>query len=163
MTARFCHGWMVKSALAILLLSTLGARSARAADDPVLVGATFHSHTNNEDKDHDTGIYVKVMISDGSGIIAHADNRDNSGDDGTQYKDGSDHEFGLDIDARAIKKSACKGFLVHLWIHTHGNDTWRMSGWVRLDFSDGTNLIANLGNTELKNDGASVDFSAPAS
>jgi hypothetical protein len=147
----------------MVALSLFAGRPVRAFDDPVLVGATFHSHTNNEDKDHDTGIYLKVMTSDGSGIIAHADNRDNSGDDGTQYKDGSDHEFGLDIDARAIRRSACKAFLVHMWIHTHGNDTWRFNGWVRLDFSDGTNLVANLGNSELKNDGASTDFAAPAS
>jgi hypothetical protein len=151
----------VQIALATAAFAFCGGSTARAFDDPVLVGATFHSHTNNEDKDHDTGVYVRVSSSDGSGIIAHADNRDNSGDDGTQYKDNSDHEFGLDIDARAIRKSACRGFLVHLWIHTHGNDTWRMSGWVRLDFSDGSNLVANLGNSELKNDGASVDFSSP--
>ena len=151
----------IQIVLTAAALAFLSGTPTRASDDPVLVGATFHSHTNNEDKDHDTGVYVKVSSSDGSGIIAHADNRDNSGDDGTQYKDNSDHEFGLDIDARAIRKSACRGFLVHLWINTPGNDTWRLNGWVRLDFSDGSNFVANLGNTELKNDGASVDFSSP--
>src|SRR4051812_41278868 len=135
MQAKVLGAVAARAMFTIGLFSLFAGGAVRAFEDPVLVGATFHSHTNDEDKDHDTGVYVKVMTSDGSGIIAHADNRDNSGDDGTQYKDGSDHEFGLDIDARAVRRSACKGFLVHLWIHTHGHDTWKMNGWVRLDFS----------------------------
>jgi hypothetical protein len=69
------------------------------ADDPVLIKATFFSHTNDNDKDHDTGVYVVISTADGSSTIAHADNRDNSGDDATQYKDSSDHQFDLDLDA----------------------------------------------------------------
>jgi hypothetical protein len=49
---------------------------------------------------------------------------------------------------------------VHLMIHTHGHDTWRFNGRVVLYFSDKSNMTAPLGNTELKNDGASTDFAA---
>ncbi len=132
-----------------------------AADDPVLVKAVLSTHTNDEDKDHDTGIYVDVKTSDGSGKIAQCKNADNSGDDGTQYKNNSDHDVSLEIVSIGIKKSACKGFKVHMWQHTKGNDTWRFKPSVILSFSDGTTLLAEGGNTELKNDGASTDFSAP--
>ena len=128
------------------------------ADEPVLIKATFFSHTNDDDKDHDTGIYINVRSNDGTMVIAHVNNADNSGDDGTQYKDGSDHQCDLSLDAPGLHKSACAGFRTHLWIHTHGNDTWKFNGRLVLYFSDGSNLSADLGNTELKNDGAAVDW-----
>ena len=35
------------------------------------------------------------------------------------------------------------------------------AGWTQPSlYPDGSNLVANIGNTELKNDGASVDFSS---
>jgi hypothetical protein len=148
--------------IAVAFVATLGGfKTARANvpnDEPVLLKATFFSHTNDENKDHDTGVYVQAKTSDGSSLIAHADNRDNSGDDGTEYKDGSDHQFDLDIDALGVKKSACQKFKVHVWIHTRGHDTWRFNGRVVLYFSDGTNLVVNRDGVELKNDGASTDF-----
>jgi hypothetical protein len=147
-------------ALSISLLVGLFTPLADA-DDPVLIKATFFSHTNDEDKDHDTGVYVRVTAADGTTTIAHADNRDNSGDDGTQYKDGSDHQFDLDLDSPGLAKSACQHYSVHMYIHTHGHDTWHLNGRVVLYFSDRSNITATLGNSELKNDGASTDFSAP--
>lgn len=155
MTRRF---GMICSVLAMLSLLLPPQRAY--ADDPVLIKATFFSHTNDDDKDHDTGIYVKVSTADGSSDIAHADNRDNSGDDGTQYKDGSDHQFDLDLDAPGLAKAAAKGFKVHVSQHTHGNDTWKFHGRVVLYFSDHTNLTAQSGDVTLANDGASTDFSA---
>jgi hypothetical protein len=101
------------------------------------------------------------MGADGTTTIAHADNRDNSGDDGTQYKDGSDHQFDLDLDSPGISKAACQHYAVHMRIHTHGNDTWRFNGRVVLYFSDGTNITAFLGDTQLENEGASTGFNAP--
>jgi hypothetical protein len=134
---------------------------AARVDDPVLIKATFFSHTNDEDKDHDTGVYVKVKTADGSSMIAHADNRDNSGDDGTQYKDGSDHQFDLDLDAPGSSKSTARGYKVQVCQHTHGHDTWRFNGRVVLYFSDKTNLEASSDGNELKNDGACTNWSAP--
>lgn len=148
-------------ALLVFVLSSTVAVKSAVCQGPVLIKATFFSHTNDEDKDHDTGVYVRVTSADGQTTIAHADNRDNSGDDGTQYKDGSDHQFDLDLDAPGMDKASCAGFKVHIYIHTHGNDTWRFNGRVVLYFSDRSNITATLGNTELKNDGASTDFSAP--
>lgn len=127
-----------------------------------MLTGTFSSHTNDEDKDHDTGIYVTVMSADGSSKLAHVDNCDNSGDDGTQYKDGSDHSCALVIDSAGLARDSAKGFTGTICIHTHGNDTWRFRGDVTLHFSDNSNITANIGNSELKNDGACLNFSAPA-
>src|SRR5205085_9441238 len=98
-------------------LTTSNSTFAAHTDEPVLIKATFFSHTNDDDKDHDTGVYVKVRTSDGSSMIAHADNRDNSGDDGTQYKDGSDHQFDLDLDAPGLGKSSARNFKVQVCQH----------------------------------------------
>jgi hypothetical protein len=143
---------------AVVAIAIVGNHFALAGDDPVLTKVIFRSHTNDDDKDHDTGVYVVVKTADGQTQIAHADNRDNSGDDGTQYKCNSDHEFGVDVDADGIKKSACGGFKVHVTIHSHGYDTWRFNGQVILKFSDGTNLTANINNAELRGGGDGVDF-----
>jgi hypothetical protein len=153
-----------KIALVLALSIAVGGAFAKRAQaqGPVLIKATFFSHTNDEDKDHDTGIYITVTGADGQTTIAHADNRDNSGDDGTQYKDGSDHQFDLDLDSPGMDKGSCKGFRVHMYVHTHGHDTWRFNGRAVLYFSDHSNITANIDHVELKNDGASTDFSAPA-
>jgi hypothetical protein len=76
-------------------------------------------------------------------------------------KDNSDHQFGVDVDADGIKKSACGRFVVRVWQHTNGHDTWKFNGSVQLKFSDGTNLEAHRDNIVLVNDNAYADFYAP--
>ena len=172
-TSMILRGEEMKSTIAaILVVAVIGfvgfASNHKASTmafktngvEPVLIKATFFSHTNDDDKDHDTGVYVKVKTEDLSGLIGHADNRDNSGDDGTQYKDGSDHQFDLDLDAPGLDKSTAAKFKVQVCQHTHGHDTWKFNGRVVLYFSDKTNLTAGRDGIELKNDGACADFSA---
>ena len=134
--------------------------NALAEDQPVLVKAVLSTHTYN-DKDNDTGIYVDVKTADGTAIIARCANADNSKDNRTEYKKNSDHTVNLAIIATSIKKSACKGFKVHMWQHTSGWETWRFKPFVTLTFSDGATLLAEAGNVELKNDKAAIDFNAP--
>jgi len=157
---------MKKMLLPLLLTAVLSSaaissyRTTVAQENgPALIKATFFSHTNDDNKDHDTGVYVKVRTADGSSLIAHADNRDNSGDDGTEYKDGSDHQFDLDLDAPGLSKSSAHKFKVQVCQHTHGHDTWKFNGRVVLYFSDKLNLVASRDSIELKNDGACTDFS----
>lgn len=134
--------------------------NARAEDQPVLVKAVLSTHTYN-DKDNDTGVFVDVKIGDGSGMIAKCANADNSRSSSTEYKKNSDHTINLEIVASGIKKDACKKFKVHLWQHTSGWETWRLKPSVTLTFSDGTTLVAQGGDVELKNDKGAADFSAP--
>lgn len=140
------------------LATALSATTSSHPPEAVLIKATFFSHTNDDNKDHDTGVYVKAKMEDGSSLIAHADNRDNSGDDGTEYKDGSDHQFDLDLDAAGLSKDDANNFKVQVCQHTHGNDTWKFNGRVLLYFSNKTNLVRSRDGIELKNDGACIDF-----
>lgn len=145
----------------LVVLAGLSRESRALADDPILLKAELFTHTNNEDKDHDTGINISVKPADGSGEIAYCSDAEDSSTDATQYKDGSDHTVPLTIRTPGVKKSACKGFKVHMSISTHGgagHDTWRFNAKVILSFSDNTNLIAAIDNVELKNDGAATDF-----
>jgi hypothetical protein len=153
--------------LIVVILASVAATPKRAAvlpvepasrSEAVLIKATFFSHTNDDNKDHDSGVYVKARVEDGSSLIAHADNRDNSGDDGTEYKDGSDHQFDLDLDAPGLSKSTATNFKVQVCQHTHGHDTWKFNGRVVLYFSDKTNLVVARDGIELKNDAACADF-----
>jgi len=124
---------MTRIGFGIMLAVSIALTSATltAADDPALIKATFFSHTNDEDKDHDTCVNVTVSSSDGSTLIAHANQRDCSPNDGTQYKDNSDHQFDLEIDAAGVAKSASKGYKVHVCQTTNGgagHDTWLFHG-----------------------------------
>jgi hypothetical protein len=122
--ARVHHQAPAFAILVAMLIGGVAPHRAFAQDkDPVLTKAAFSSHTLDEDKDHDTGIYVKVRTKNGKTLIAHVDNRDNSGDDGTQYKDQSDHSFNLDIDADGLTYSRAEGAKVEVCIHTKGTDT----------------------------------------
>jgi len=151
----------------IKLISTIAAvasllfwSNALAEDQAVLVKAVLTTHTYN-DKDNDTGVFVDVTKADGTDLIAKCANADNSKDKSTEYKKNSDHAVNLEILVTGIKKSACKGFKVHMWQHTSGWETWRFKPSVILTFSDGATLVAEGGNVELKNDKAATDFSAP--
>jgi len=141
----------------LMLLSSMGATPAHAhADEPLLLKATVTTHTNDDDKDHDTCVFVDVKNASGDSIIAHAENHECSSDDSKQYKDGSDHTFDLSVDGVGMAKSAARGFTVHMWQETHGgrgHDTWKFNVTVTLTFSDRTTLIAQLPNVTFSSSG----------
>jgi hypothetical protein len=158
---------MIRPMLALvsvaLLSANIGKTPARPRhDDPVLTKAVLFTHTNDDDKDHDTCIYVKVTTSDGQTLIAHADKRDCSSDASTHYDDNSDHQFNLDIDADGIAKPATKGFNVAMSQETHGgagHDTWKFNARLVLYFSDKSNYTAQIDNTKMVNNGGHTEFS----
>jgi len=140
----------------------LRADATAHVDEPVLIKATLFTHTNDDNKDHDTCVFAEAKTADGQTLIAHAANRDCSGSDNTEYNDGSDHQFDLDIDAPGIAKSMTRGFKVHMWQETHGgagHDTWKFNVRVLLYFSGGGgNYTASKDGVVLVNNGAAVDF-----
>ena len=143
-------------------LAARGERSTSGTDEPVLIKATVFTHTNDDNKDHDTCIFAEVKTADRQTLIVHAANRDCSGSDNTEYNDGSDHQFDLDIDAPGIAKSTTQGFTVHMWQETHGgagHDTWKFNVRIVLYFSGGGgNYTASKDGVVLVNNGAAVDF-----
>jgi hypothetical protein len=142
--------------LAFAAAMFLCSPSPLLASDAVLVKATLSTHTNDEDKDWNTCIFVEVRTADND-LIAHGYNQDCSNADGSQYKDGSDHQFDLTIDSPGLERDLGKGFQVRMWQETHGgagHDTWRFQATVSLQFSHGApTLTASTGNIEFKSNG----------
>jgi hypothetical protein len=130
-------------------------------EEPRLVAAELLTHTNDDNKDHDTGIYATVETADGTALLAELNNADSSGDDATEYNDGSYHSIALPVTAWGMPKSLCRQFRVHLQQQTYGHDTWKFNARVILYFSDGTDLVADAFGIRLVNNGASTDFQAP--
>jgi hypothetical protein len=118
--------------------------------------------TGDEDnKDHDTGIYVTVKTSDGQSLLASVNNADSSGKDMTTYNDDSHHIVPLVVEAPGALRSDCRGFKVRMWIKTNGNDNWSIDdARVTLYFSDGTTLVAEQLGFSLDGDGAATEFAS---
>ncbi|MEO7142023.1 MAG: hypothetical protein ABI165_00810 [Bryobacteraceae bacterium] len=152
--------------LALALAITLSALAAPKANaQAVLIRGELATHTNDDNKDHDTCVYATVTTSDGLSQLAHISNGDCGGDDSTEYNDHSDHSIAFQIDASGAGKDACKGFTVHMWQKTHGgrgHDTWKFDVRAILYFSDGLNLVAHVEGVTLTSnspdDSPSVDF-----
>lgn len=130
---------------------------------PTLIRAELFTLTgDDDDKDHDTGIFVSVKSGDGKTQLASVSNADSSGKDMTGYTDDSYHIVPLVVDAAGATKADCVQFRAHMWIKTNGSDTWSIDiARVTLYFSDGTNLVAEQDHFQLVDDGASADFSSP--
>ncbi|MEC3993036.1 hypothetical protein VSR01_05570 [Actinacidiphila sp. DG2A-62] len=118
--------------------------------------------TGDEDnKDHDTGIYVTVKTGDEQSLLASVSNADSSGKDMTTYNDDSHHIVPLVVEAPGALKSDCRGFKVWMWIKTNGNDNWSVDdARVTLYFSDGTTLVAEQLGFSLDGDGAATEFAS---
>jgi hypothetical protein len=64
---KFNSAVLIVSGVGLMLAAVMASWATRArADEPVLIKATFFCHTNDDNKDHDTGIYVVVKNQDGT-------------------------------------------------------------------------------------------------
>jgi hypothetical protein len=146
-------------------LSSFATQKADA--QAVLIRGELVTHTNGDNKDHDTCVYAIVTTSDGASQLAHISNGDCGGDDATEYNNNSDRSIAFQIDASGANKDACKKFVVHMWQKTHGgrgHDTWKFDVRAILYFSDGLNLVAHAEGITLSSnspdDAPSVDFAS---
>ncbi|GHG93105.1 hypothetical protein [Streptomyces rubradiris] len=129
---------------------------------PTLSRAELFTLTGDDDnKDHDTGIYITVKTSDEKSLLASINNADSSGKDMTTYNDDSHHIVPLVVEAPGARKWECSGFRVRMWIKTNGNDNWTIDvARVTLYFSDGTTLVAEKFGFNLDGDGATAEFAS---
>lgn len=136
--------------------------SEASCEGATLSRAELFTLTGDEDnKDHDTGIYVTVKTSDGQSLLASVNNADSSGKDMTTYNDDSHHIVPLVVEAPGALKPDCRGFKVRMWIKTNGNDNWSIDdARVTLYFSDGTTLVAEQLGFSLDGDGAATEFAS---
>lgn len=76
--------------------------------DATLTRAELFTLTGDDNKDHDTCVWVNVITADGQSQVAHIENGDCGGDDSTEYNDHSPHTIKLVMDAAGASKDACK-------------------------------------------------------
>jgi len=119
-----------------------------------ITGAEFFSHTNDDDKDHDTGVWVKVVTANEQTKIASIENAANCGNESCHFNDHTDHTIGLRIDNPNLTRAECENFKFKIGTKAHGNDKWKFRGKIILRFDGGQTLIREVGDTELNSRGS---------
>lgn len=117
--------------------------------------AEFYSKTGNDNKDHNTGVYVYVKNENNTTILAKIEDADNSSTDATEYNDGSEHIIKLIVMKPEATKETCQHFNVLLKSKATGNDNWNIEiAQVILYFTDGTNIKKETHNFSLNSRGS---------
>jgi hypothetical protein len=119
-----------------------------------LTTAEFFSHTNDDNKDKDTGVFVEVKTKNGNTLLAEINDADNSTRDETEYNDGSEHVIPLVVKSTGSTKEECAAFKVRVRSKANGNDKWKFNARLTLGFSDGTNLVKSKDDIELNSRGS---------
>ncbi len=109
--------------------------------DPTLVNANITFHTNDEDKDDDTVVYVSVQK--GTTVAAQITDR---------FQHFNDHSdagpFDLEI-VTPLTRDELKTGNMTIAITPNGNDTWRFNFFLDLRFSDGSHLFARASRLQM--------------
>jgi hypothetical protein len=135
----------------LFIAAALLFAGAGVAHAQKLVRAEFYSKTGGDNKDHDTGVYVSVLTSDGNTVLAEIKNADTSGQDQTEYNDYSDHTIALVIKSNGSSKADCAKFKYKVGSQANGKDKWEIERTsVTLFFDDGTSLQQTSGGFTLE-------------
>jgi hypothetical protein len=112
------------------------------SDSALLIRASAHFATLDDDKNDDTLLEIAVRLLDGT-VVASAQ--------GTFGVFG-DNSYAAPVDLH-IQSSATRGALktgnVKIAITPSGDDTWRFNVFVDLFFGDGSHLMAKANRLEL--------------
>ncbi len=104
-----------------------------------LTNATVTFHTTDDNKDHDTAVFVQVVSKKDGRLLAHIENADSSNYDSTEYQDDSTHSLSLAFGQ--VKKSDCEETQITIGSHATGHDDWMFDVAVTLYFIDGTTIV----------------------
>ena len=107
-----------------------------------LTRASVMFHTNDEDKDADSRIELRVELIDKTLVASIAD-------EFQHFDDNSDAGPFTMMIAGSVTRGALKTGSVSLKMVTQGNDAWRFNFFVDLLFSDGAHLLARATGLEL--------------
>lgn len=120
----------------------------------LLTRAEFFSKTAGDDKDHDTGVWVKVVAADGKTKLADIANAANSSGESTHYNDNTSHTIKLKVDNGRATRHECEKFKFKVGIKANGNDNWKFSARVTLYFEKGKTLVEHITNADLNSRGS---------
>ena len=120
----------------------------------------FTSNTGGDDKDHDTGVFVRVFKRDGVTLIAAIDNADNC--DNCHYDDHTTHSFVVPVSSPNLTPADCGGFIYKVGSRASGNDNWDIdSTSVDIVFDDGSDLNKSSGGFSLNSRGSQLVWAGP--
>src|SRR6266436_1832759 len=109
--------------------------------EPTLVGANITFHTNDDDKNNDTLVFVSVQS--GTTVAAQIEDR---------FQKFGDHSDAGPFDLLVVKpltRSQLKTGNMTIRITPNGNDTWRFNFFLDLRFSDSSHLFARASRLQL--------------
>src|SRR5947209_5877046 len=112
--------------------------------EPALVAATVSFHTNNEDKDGDTGVLVQMRDQNNTVDSDLSLGLANGG-----FPDNSDRGPYSMLIRNNVPKTLVHGGSVTIVITPNGHDTWRFNYNVDLQFSDGSHLSSSNQGLQL--------------
>src|SRR5690349_17731798 len=127
--------------LAIVVAALCGCKSPTvniatkqgATPRPVtLTMAELVSHTNDDAKEKDSGIYVYVRTKSKATVLASVEDADRSEQETSKYEPGSDHRLRLSLTSPGSTKEDCRKFLVTVKLKSNADDKWKFDGSVVL-------------------------------
>ena len=164
--------------LRLLTLIALGLVITTMASAQTLTQAALRTHTDGEDKDHDTAVFVYVTESNGTKVIAQVAYAAASGPYG--FADNEWHDIPVPLSGTALlTKAECQHFKYKIGIQAHGgtlgnttadfsldklpfltltggNDRWKFDGWLILTFSDGSTLSSDKLKQDMNSTGGKL-------
>jgi hypothetical protein len=111
-------------------------------DNAVLTRASVTFHTNDEDKDDDSGVGVTVRLLDQT-VVARIFDKFGPFDD---HSDAGPFDL---LIMQAVTRGELKTGSVAVKIEPNGNDTWRFNFFLDLLFDDAAHLIAWANGLEV--------------
>jgi hypothetical protein len=109
--------------------------------EPTLTAANITFHTNDDDKNNDTLVYVSVQ----KGTLVAADITDRFGHFG-DHSDAGPFDF---LVSNPLTREELRTGNMTIAITPNGSDTWRFNFFLDLRFSDGSHLFARANGLQL--------------
>ncbi|SFW90260.1 hypothetical protein SAMN05661012_06575 [Chitinophaga sancti] len=116
--------------------------------DSKLVKVIINFRTHDDNKDHDTKLYVKIKNKVTLFLSKEIAQGDDLGGD-MEFNDPSNHSFDLVLTSSNIKASELTAPFVTIGIQPNGNDRWIFDYTVKLEFSDGSTYTTDSQGTIL--------------
>lgn len=125
-----------------------------------ITSVRFTSNTGGDDKDHDTGVFVRVLTANQQTLIASIDNADNCND--CHYDDNTTHSINLGIASPGLTQAQCAGFVYFVGSRANGNDNWDINSTsVDIVFDDRTDVNKASGGFSLNSRGSALVWAGP--
>ncbi len=126
----------IRLMLAMVALFFCNAQVNAQNENAKLTKVTITFRTHNDNKDHDTKLYVKIKSKVNLFLSKDVAFGNELGGD-MEFVDPSNHSFDLTLNSSTIKVSDLTAPFISIDVQPNGNDRWIFDYSIRLEFSDG--------------------------